>query len=185
MVVADHSSTAKVTLWEEQVGILHEQTSYKLENFVVREWGGTKYLSMGSKSKVIKIEDIEDSKIEANDDESVLHGAQIVAVSQLDNYKVCMRCGARIEPSSDTFERCSKHDCSMLQKVDFCTVHTYAKLMLMAKSTFVTLSSHGKLLLSLADVKEESELSEEHLLSQPVLKEVTYNDKNGMTSFTI
>ena len=46
--VADHSSTAKVTLWEEQVGILHDQTSYKLENIVVREFGGTKYLSMGS-----------------------------------------------------------------------------------------------------------------------------------------
>ena len=57
-----HSSTAKVTLWEEQVGILHDQTSYKLENFVVREFGGTKYLSMGSESKVIPIEEIKDAK---------------------------------------------------------------------------------------------------------------------------
>ena len=67
-------TTLQVTLWEEQVGILHDQTSsdsvggqvgilhdhtsYKMENFVVREFGGTKYLSMGSESKVIPIEEI-------------------------------------------------------------------------------------------------------------------------------
>ena len=35
--VADHSSTAKVTLWEEQVRSLHEGASYRLESFVVKE----------------------------------------------------------------------------------------------------------------------------------------------------
>ena len=80
--VVDRSSTAKVTLWEEQVGILHDQTSYKMENFVVREFGGTKYLSMGSESKVIPIEEIKDAKTVAKDYESMLEGAQIVAVSQ-------------------------------------------------------------------------------------------------------
>ena len=134
--VADHSSTAKVTLWEEQVGILHDQTSYKLENFVVREFGGTTYLSMGSESKVIPIEEIKDAKTVAKDYESMLEGAQIVAVSQFGSYKACMRCGARVEPSADnSFGRCSIQDCMMLQKVDFCTVHMCAKLMLMAKST--------------------------------------------------
>ena len=45
--VADHTCTAKLTLWEEQVGCLREGASYRLESFVVREWGGVKYLSMG------------------------------------------------------------------------------------------------------------------------------------------
>ena len=40
-------------------------------------------------------------------------------------------------------EDAQKNVCSMLQKVDFCTVLMYAKLMLMAKSTLVTLSIHG------------------------------------------
>ena len=53
--------------------------------------------------------------------------------------------------------------------------------MLMAKSTFVTHSICGKLLLNLANVKEDAEISE----SLPVLKEVTYNDKNVITSFTM
>ena len=75
--VADHSSTAKVILWEEQVGILHDKTSYKLENFVVREFGGTKYLSMGSESKVIPIEEIKDAKTVAKDYESMLKGLKL------------------------------------------------------------------------------------------------------------
>ena len=40
--VADHNSTTEVILWEEDIGKLHEQSSYRLENFVVKEWGGTK-----------------------------------------------------------------------------------------------------------------------------------------------
>ena len=144
------------------MGILHDQTSYKMENFVVREFGGTKYLSMGSKSKFIAIEEIKDAKSIAKDYESMLEGAQIVAVSQYSSYKACMccgasmRCGARVEPSADnSFGRCSIQDCMMLQKVDFCTVHMCAKLMLMAKSTLITLSIHGKLLQNLTNTKTD------------------------------
>ena len=148
----------------------------------MREWGGTKHLSIGSEST---IDDVEDVKTAAADDEIVLHEAQIVAVSQLDSFKACLHCKARVEPSSDDYGRCSKPDCRMLQKVDFCTAHTCAKLMLMAKSTFETLSIYGKLLLNLANVKEDAGISEEALLSLPVLKEVMYNDKNVITSFTM
>ena len=52
--VADHSSTTKVILWEEDIGKLHEQSSYRLENFVVKEWGG---MSMGGEAKIVKIDD--------------------------------------------------------------------------------------------------------------------------------
>ena len=154
------------------MGILHDQTSYKMENFVVREFGGTKYLSMGSESKFIPIEEIKDAKSVAKDYESMLEGAQIVAVSQFGSYKACMCCGARVEPSADnSFGRCSIQDCMMLQKVDFCTVH---KLMLMAKSTLITLSIHGKLLQNLTNTKTDSEVTEGGLLSLPPLKEGSY-----------
>ena len=95
--VADHSSTAKVTLWEVHVGILHERPLHRLENFSVWEWGGTKYLSMGSESKIVPIDDIEDVMTAAADDEIVLHEAQIVAISQLDSFKVYLHCKARVE----------------------------------------------------------------------------------------
>ena len=72
--------------------------------------------------------------------------AQIVAVTQLGGYRACMHCGARSEPSSEcTFTRCSIQEYMMLQKVEFCSVHMCARLMLMVKpSTFITLSIHGR-----------------------------------------
>ena len=106
-----------------------------------------------------------------------------MAVSQFGSYKACMRCGARVEPSADnSFGRCSIQDCMMLQKVDFCTVHMCAKLMLMAKSTLITLSIHGKLLKILTNTKTDSEVTEEGLLSLPPLKEVIYDGRNVITS---
>ena len=46
---------------------------------------------MGSESNIVPIDDVEDVKTAAADDEIVLHEAQIVAVSQLDSFKVCLR----------------------------------------------------------------------------------------------
>ena len=44
VVVADESATSRVTLWEEQVGVLEQGRSYILKNFVVRVYQSTKYL---------------------------------------------------------------------------------------------------------------------------------------------
>ena len=185
--IADHSGTAKVTLWEEHVGILQEQSCYRLENFVVREWGGTKYLAMYTDSQVTTVDMLDVvATSDPTDDEKILQDAQIVAVTQLGRYRACMRCGARVEPSLEesTFARCSIQECMMLQKVEFCSVRMCVQnLMLMVKpSTFITLSIHGRLLLGLARVTTDSEITEEHLLSLPALKEVTYNDKNIITA---
>lgn len=57
---------------------------------------------------------------------------------QLDSYKACLRCKARVEPSGEDAGRCSKR---MIQRLDFCTSHQCAKLMVMANTkTFVYLS---------------------------------------------
>ncbi len=50
MHVGDHTETAKVTLWESlwesNVSVLNSNSSYKLDNSVVREYNGKKFLSM-------------------------------------------------------------------------------------------------------------------------------------------
>ena len=45
VVVADHSATSKVTLWEEDIDKLEEEQSHTLTNFVVREYNSLTYLS--------------------------------------------------------------------------------------------------------------------------------------------
>ena len=174
--VADQSSTGKVTLLEEQVEHVREGASYRLESFVVREWGGVKYLGQ---SKIVPIDDIDFVKI--SNDEKTIKDVQIMAVPQLACYKACLRCKAMVESVDDTNGRCSKQDCRMLQRLEFCTGHVHAQLMMMANGT---LSIYGKLLHSLLEVTTDSEVSEEAFLTLPNLKQVIYNEKNIITNFT-
>ena len=105
--VADQSTTAKVTLWKEQAGSLKEGISYQLE--------GVKYLSFGGESKITPIDDIECVKI--CDNEKTIIDVAIMAVAQLECYKACLCCNARVEAVDDTDGMCSKVDCGMLQKL--------------------------------------------------------------------
>lgn len=89
IVVADQKSTAKVTLWEDRIGSLTEGQLYCLQGFVVKEFGGEKYLSMGSESKIEAIPDIEFVKI--SNTEKTIQDVAIMAVAQLNCYKACLR----------------------------------------------------------------------------------------------
>lgn len=62
----------------------------------MQEWGGRKYLSITRDSRILCIADIGDVN-EADENEEVLHELQIVAVSQLDKYKACLRYKARVK----------------------------------------------------------------------------------------
>ena len=187
--IADHRGTVKVTLWEENIGILKEKHCYRLENFVVREWGNTKYLAVYNDSEVILMEDEGMADIPVVDPtiKKELHDAEIVGVLQLDRYLACMQCGARVEPSCDQVPgRCSVPECVMLQKLDFCKLNLSVKLMLIVKpGSFTTLSIQSQVLLSLTNVSKESKLSEENLLMLPVLHKVTYNDRGLITAVDI
>ena len=57
VVIADPTDTITVTLWEENVGRLEVGKSYHLGNFIVREWGGTKYLAMYAESTIELVND--------------------------------------------------------------------------------------------------------------------------------
>ena len=181
--IADQTGSAKVTLWEEQVGSLTEGISYKLESFIVKEWGGIKHLSFGGESKITSIDDIEFVKI-CNTDKKITDVA-IMAVAQLECYKACLRCNARIETVDDTNGRCSKADCRMLQRIEFCTGHVNAQLMMLADGKFLTLAIFDKLLYDMLQVTSDSEVTEEAFLSLPKLDEVIYNEKNIITKFSI
>lgn len=180
--VADSSSSCKVILWEENIGKLSEHTSYRLENFVVREWGGRKYLSIIDDSKIIQVDDIEDV-IKALETEIILTDVKLVAASDIDNHKSCLRCRARIEPSDGTFGRCSQADCRMLQRMEFCSGHQSAKLTFFRDGRFLTLSVLGKVLKKF--IGKESDICDKDFLHITSLKEVRYNKTtNVITDFS-
>ena len=137
IIIADKTATGKVTLWEEHINELDVGKSYTLKSFVVRVFQSTKYLARGDTSEILSINDIgvvATPRDEDADELVILNNAIVIGVPQLDIYKECFKCTARVEPLTPPFGRCSKGDCKMLQRFDMCTVHTVGKLLLMYKS---------------------------------------------------
>ena len=182
--VADATTVKKCTLWEDQIGTLQEHASYWLKNFIVREYASEKFLSLAKDgSEIETICDIghtATSKEVVENDDKVITNAQIVGVPLLDKYKACLRCKARVEPSTPPFGRCSKPECAMMQRYDVCQEQLSAKFLFMTNSNFVSLYAYGKIVKEIAG--EGDSVTEEMLLQAPLIT-ITYNNQNMITAF--
>ena len=169
VLVADHSGTCKVVLWENNIGILKQDECYKLQNFVVRKYAAIKFLSMGKESStIIPIADIGEVQHYPHvpDNIETITNASIVGVLRLDNYKSCLCCKARVEPCSPPLGRCSKTDCGMLQRFDVCAQQL--SLCMSGESTH-SLHAYGQMVQQLACVEKDYTVTEEALLKAPKL----------------
>ena len=160
VLIADHTATAKVSLWQEHVNTLSEHKCYSLKNFLVREYQSRKYLSMSKvATEVTPIDDIGVVVEQADtEDEVTIQNVTIIGVPHLDIYKACLQCKARVEPLTPPLGRCSRGDCQMLQRYDICGVNTAAKLLLMYESDgqkkIVQSHAYGELVSQIAGVHE-------------------------------
>ena len=178
--IADKSSTARVALWEDNVGSMEQGRSYTLKNFVVRVFQSIKYLTMGGEgAELIPIKDIGtvalQSKAQDLDCEAVLHNVTIVGVLHLDTARVCLNCKGRVEPQTPPLGKCSRPDCQMMQRYDLCTKNTTGKLMLMYESEgqckYTQVTAHGEQLQQI--VGENNDLTPDLLLKSPRMESVT------------
>lgn len=61
-----------VTLWEQHIGLLKDGSSYNLKNFIVREYGTVKYLSMPKEGwKITPIDNI--GEVEQSETDIIEH----------------------------------------------------------------------------------------------------------------
>ena len=113
-----------------------------------------------------------------------IHDVTIVGVSHLGTHKICLRCSARVEPSSSsTLRRCTKSECAMLQRYDICPDQLSAKMLFMADSKLHSITAYGKNVKDLARATEPEEVTEESLMEMPGVESITFNEKNIMTKF--
>ena len=136
LVVADSTSSMTVVLWEDHIDSMSSDVSYRLEDFMVREYNMKKFLSIPRNGgKVVEVPDIgvveSDCTLLDLELVSCLFEAQIVGVPGLELYNACLKCKARVEPLTPPLGRCSKDDCAMMQRFDMCTRHILAKLLLL------------------------------------------------------
>ncbi len=184
VTLADSTSTVRCSLWEKDVGTLKEGKSYVFRALIVKEFDSKVYVSKGRDSSICEIDDIVDNvEFQEPEIESThIKLARIVAVQELNKYRCCLSCKARVEPVMEGLGRCSKEDCQMLQKYDVCPEQVQAKLMFVSESKFISLYVYGKLLLDLAG-RKDTDISEEILLQLPVFHSIEYNSQDVIIKF--
>lgn len=177
ITIADLSAVSKITLWQENIGKVQTGMSYNLDNFMVREYASTKFLTY------LRHCEVKLCGADSDKEETTLSDALIVAVLQLDSYKSCLRCKARVEPESPPLGRCSKPDCTMLQRYDVCSEHISAKLLFKDSRDMHTLYGYGDMVKNLSGITDSTALTEDSLLRIPKCSTLTHNENNVITDF--
>jgi len=79
VVIGDGHGVAKISLWEDDVGMLQRSKSYRFERMVVKEYRGKMQLSTAPDSTITLIQDL--------DVEEVMEGLKLLP-SSMENAKV-------------------------------------------------------------------------------------------------
>ena len=136
-------------------------------------------------SKIIPIGDIGEVKqAEAASGCSEISISAIIGVSHLETHKICLRCSARVEPSTSMLGRYTKSECTTLQRYDICPDQLSSKMLFMASSKIYLLNAYGKVVKDLAEVTADAAVTEEALMKLSQLPTVMYNDKHVITDFS-
>ena len=136
--VGDATGTAKLTLWENNVGLIVEDQCYTLSGIKVRSFKGEKYLSIPKDGfSYVPIDDIGVVQ-EKIDDIHILHNVEIRAVKYFDAYKGCLTCSGKVSPTTDTIGKCNR--CESIQRLDKCTNKITAKIEVANTADFKTLT---------------------------------------------
>ena len=137
-------------------------------------------------SQVIPIDDIGEMKQLDDVDSTQIQECMVIGVSHLEAHKICLRCNARVEPSSSsTLGRCTKLECAMLQRYDVCPGQLSAKMLFIDKSNKIySVMAYGEVVRDLAGASDETDVTEECLMELPQLSSLTYNEKHIITSFS-
>lgn len=127
-VLADHGICVKLKIWQEEVGMVCEGSSYRFINVKVKEYDGERYLSTNESSEINKIDDIigEMSSEMLPSDHIAIQG-EISAVKSVFKYKQCtsQTCLGRVKPVADKKGECTK--CGRIVKLSLCTHSVCAK----------------------------------------------------------
>lgn len=121
-----------------------------------------------------------------------IFNVEIIGVPQLDCYKACLKCKARVEPLTAHLGKCSKLGCAMMQRYDRCSNHLSAKLMVAWDDNELgtctqLLFAYGKIVSGIAGIGDDDDdavVSNELLLSSGMISSIRYNENNVITAFS-
>ena len=146
--------------------------------FVVREFGGRKYLTMRKDVSVVEsapdiaiVADVSDE--DKLDSDKTLQNAEIVAIPEFVHKKICHRCGSTVSPGvgdPPSYGTCL--NCGMIQKYELCSTKFYARLMFTSdEESGMVLTASSDNLKKLVGVHDVTEIA---LISLPKLQKAFY-----------
>ena len=153
IIIADKTQSARLTLWEEDIGKLSESKSSHLSGLLIREFQGKRYLTTAKEdTNIEEISEIECVPIE----DEVNPVVKVIAVENLTAFQSCLKCKCKVIKLEDEEElgQCTK--CDTLQFLSQ-TKHCLAAKMTV-KSTneeIFEVRAFGSILLSISETTED------------------------------
>ena len=161
-VIGDGTGTARFTVWESEIGKVEVGESYSLNDIMVREFRGRKFLSTSKdKSGIEPISDI--GEVAEEDPEKAcstsdvagsltcrVRDVRVVGVKQLDKYRECLQCKTKLiaDPEDPDLGQCQK--CNMLQCLDAGGQGLSVQVMIAGNGEMFTLRAFGKIVENIA-----------------------------------
>ena len=157
ITVADASAPAKLTLWENSIGTLTLDKSYKFCKFAVHTFRSEKYLSEPKEGA--SVEEIDDIGEVAEDDlpeDTVTIEGVTVAAATISEYSSCVACNSKVEPlqSNTQIAQCTK--CSLQQLTTTARQHTSANLLINVGVEYMQLTAFNNILQQIVNGREIS-----------------------------
>ena len=175
---------------------LRERATYFRISWLIKEYGGSKYLTMCKEESTIESSDdigtVMDFDAGCINDGGLLKNAMIVGVLEFINKKTCMHCQSTVEPGSGDRESCASTsgivlgcclNCNVAQRYDLCSTRLFLKLLFRAERKDVALIANGTILQRLVGVSDNSAVKELDLLMVPTLATVSFNGQDVITKF--
>lgn len=130
LTLGDCTACCRCVAWENHIGVLEEDRSYRFNNVTVRSFNGVKYLSLSEASTITAIDDIGEIVEEYPNEGQTLKvvEAEIHGVLNIEEYKSCMSCQAKVVEVNMGIGQCGK--CGMKMKITRCENSTVARLLL-------------------------------------------------------
>ena len=172
VTIADSTAAAKITLWEDSIGKLSVNKSYRFSRFTVRIFRSDKYLSLPRDGAMFEeVPDIgEVAEDDLPDDTVVIKHAKVAAAT-VTRYCSCVACNSKLEPIDNILSRCTK--CDMQQLTDNNAQQTSANLLISSGAEYIQLSAFKEVL---CNIIGGADITVPNLLTAPRFR-CTYENK--------
>ena len=168
ITIADASSSARFTIWEEEIGNFDLGKSYNICSIKVREFRDIKYLTTSQGISQYSL--IDDIGPVADTDEgskdqyhaSNPRNARIMGVHDLHTFNSCINCHGKVVPQDDDPELCKCTKCQMVQLYEACNEELSVRLLLKSDAEEdVTLRAFTDIIFKILDKsRDDFELSQ-------------------------